>query len=237
MPHFNSVLRVFDDGDVTTVLKNLIETTAAPLKQVETTFAVDSSGFSTCRYTRWFDEKWGGVKSKADWVKAHISVGVTTNVITAVEILDKDAADSPQLPGLVNTTARTFRIGEVTADKAYAGNPNFEAVEKHGGTLYATFKGGTTGGVGGSFAKAFHAFCLNKDEYLSHYHQRSNVESTFSMVKRKFGDSVRAKTDTAMTNEVLAKFVCHNLCVLIAEMYAMGIQTVFTAKVTCTMAG
>ncbi len=43
------------------------------------------------------------------------------------------------------------------------------------------------------------------------YHPRSNIESTFSMIKRKFGDSVRSKGDLAMKNEVLAKVLCHNL--------------------------
>ena len=39
----------------------------------------------------------------------------------------------------------------------------------------------------------------------------SNVESTFSMVKAKFRDHVRSKTDMAMKNEVLCKFLCHNI--------------------------
>ena len=48
----------------------------------------------------------------------------------------------------------------------------------------------------------FHYFLFRRDDFLKHYHQRSNVESTFSMIKRKFGDSVRSKGDTAMKNEV-----------------------------------
>jgi len=52
------------------------------------------------------------------------------------------------------------------------------------------------------------------------------------MVKRKFGDAVRAKTDTAMANEVLAKFVCHNVVVCIHEMFAMGIAVNF-GTATC----
>ena len=51
------------------------------------------------------------------------------------------------------------------------------------------------------YAKMFHFFSLNRDEFLRHYHKRSNVESTFSMIKAKFGDSVRSKTDVAMKNE------------------------------------
>jgi hypothetical protein len=73
----------------------------------------------------------------------------------------------------------------------------------------------------------FHLFSLNKESYLAHYHKRSNVESTFSMVKRKFGDSVRAKTDVAMKNEVLAKFVCHNICCVVSAFYELGINPTF----------
>ena len=39
------------------------------------------------------------------------------------------------------------------------------------------------------FEKAFHFFQFNQEEYMSHYHKRTNVESTFSAIKRKFGDS------------------------------------------------
>jgi hypothetical protein len=62
------------------------------------------------------------------------------------------------------------------------------------------------------------------DDFLAHYHKRSNVESTFSAIKRKFGDAVRSKTDTSMMNEALAKIVCHNLCCVIQEWYELGID-------------
>ena len=73
----------------------------------------------------------------------------------------------------------------------------------------------------------FGYFMYRRDEFLAHYHKRSNVETTFSMIKRKFGDSLRSKTDTAQVNETLAKVLCHNLVVLIHEMYALGIDPVF----------
>jgi hypothetical protein len=73
----------------------------------------------------------------------------------------------------------------------------------------------------------FHFFRFNEQKFLGQYHKRSNVESTFSMIKRKFGDSVRSKTDTAMVNEVLCKLLCHNLCCLIQEQEELGISPVF----------
>lgn len=46
---------------------------------------------------------------------------------------------------------------------------------------------------------------------MAHIHKRSNVETAFSMIKSKFGDSVRSKTDVGQVNEVLAKVLCHNI--------------------------
>lgn len=46
---------------------------------------------------------------------------------------------------------------------------------------------------------------FDHDEFLDHYHKRSNAETVFSMIQRKFGNSVRSKSDTAQVNEVLCK--------------------------------
>lgn len=231
-PAYNTLFEHLEDARLTPLLHDLIRQSSLPLKAVETHFAVDSSGFCTSRFRRWFDVKYGTPRSEAMWVKAHVMTGVVTNVVTAVEILDMHAADSPQLPKLVRATAEGFRIEEVSADKAYAGNPNFEAVDKAGGALYAPFRNWTTGGVGGLFEKAFHFFKLHREEFLRHYHKRSNVESTFSMVKAKFRDHVRSKTDAAMVNEVLLKFLCHNLCCLVSAMYELGIDPTFGDRPT-----
>ena len=102
------------------------------------------------------------------------------------------------------------------------------AVAGHcGGTGFIAFKKNATGAVGGHFEKAFHYFSFKREQYLELYHKRSNVESTFSMVKRKFGGEVRSKTDAAMVNEVLCKLLAHNLCVLIQEEHELGIESVF----------
>lgn len=216
-----------DDPKLMPILKELIVRSSLPLRAIETTFAVDSSGFATSKFTRWFDIKYGTTRQQQVWVKAHIACGTKTNVVTAIRILDKDAADCPQFIPLVKETSKGFKIGEVSADKAYLSLENFEAVAACGGTAYIAFKGNSTGGVGGLFQKMFHYFQYRREEFLSHYHKRSNVESTFSMIKRKFGDSVRSKNDTSMVNEVLCKILAHNLCCLIHAQCELGIETEF----------
>lgn len=212
---------------VTPALEQLVKASSLPLRAVEENFAVDSSGFSTSRFVRWVDEKYGCERSGRDWVKVHLAIGVKTHVVTAVRILDRDAGDAPQFAPLVKATAENFAIGEVSADKGYLSRENVEAVFDLGGTPFIAFKENSTGGAGGLFQKMFHFYSLNRDEYLAHYHRRSNVESTFSMMKAKFGDAVRSKTDRAMKNEVLAKVIAHNLCCLIRSQCELGIAPLF----------
>ena len=141
--------------------------------------------------------------------------------------LDRDAGDSPQFGPLVRETAQGFKIDEVSADKAYNSLENFETVADCGGLGFLAFKSNSTGAKGGIFEKMFHYFQFRQQEFMQKYHLRSNVESTFSMVKRKFGDAVRSKNETAMVNEVLCKFLCHNLCCLIQAQCELGIVAEF----------
>src|SRR5581483_10824873 len=83
------------------------------------------------------------------------------------------------------------------------------------------------GEAGTLWEKMFLHYTLHTDEFLPHYHQRSNVESTFSMVKAKFTDHVRSRTEDAMTNEVLCKFLCHNICVVHQSQVELGIEAIF----------
>jgi transposase len=180
---------------LTPLLRELILQSSLPLKSVETDLAVDSSGFTTSRFVRWFDVKYGKEQAEREWVKCHLMCGVKTNIVTAIEIGDKFANDNPFFPPMVETTAQNFHIAEVSADKGYGSIENTEAVVKTGGTPFIAFKSNATGERGGSWEKMFHYFMFRRDEFVQHYHKRSNVESTFSMMKRKFGDGLRSKTD------------------------------------------
>jgi transposase len=230
--HFNSVNRYLANPALTPLLRDLITYSSLPLKAIETDFAVDSSGFSTCQYVRWFDAKYGKEVDVHDWLKVHLMTGVKTHVVTSVEITGRHANDSPLLPPLVNATANNFTIKEVSADKGYSSTDNHDAIAKVGATPYIAFKSNATGGVGGLFEKMFHFYSYKRDEFLAAYHKRSNVESTFSMVKAKFGGHIRSKGEAAQINEALCKILCHNICCLIQSMFEFGIEPTFGSKIT-----
>jgi transposase/predicted nucleic acid-binding Zn finger protein len=231
MPCYNSINTYLERPEMTPYLQWLIVQSSLPLKSVESDFAVDASGFSTCSYVRWFDEKYGKEQVERDWVKAHLMCGVKTNVVTSAEISGAHGADHNYFAPLVNETTKRFNVREVSADKAYSSYANHRLVDNKGAVAFIDFKEGSVGtGKCEIWNKMYHYYQFKREEFMAHYHKRSNVESTFSMIKAKFGGSIRSKLPIAQTNEVLCKILCHNLCCLIQSSYELGTDTTFWAE-------
>lgn len=230
-PSYNSLFDYFDKPEMTGILVKLIEQSAAPLASIETSFAVDSTGFGTSVYRRWYDQKYGREMKEQTWLKAHAMVGVRTGVVTSVKVTDSSGADSPQLPELVASTSQRFAMAEVSADKAYLGHDNLAAIEAVGAIPYIPFKSNSQGEGSVAWRKMWAIFMFKQDEFQAHYHLRSNVESVFSAVKQKFGAAVRSKSFTAQVNEILCKILCHNLSCLVLAMYELRIEPSFLGTV------
>jgi transposase len=208
--HFNTVLKVIEDERLTPVLHDLIAASAAPLKSVKTTFAVDSTGFGTQCFYRHYSAKYGHDQYNRDWLKLHAMIGTKTNVIAAARVTDRFHHDSPELRPLVETGAQTFTIGAVVADKGYCGRENVELVASIGAQPYIALRNNASETnrrlpKAPAWEKLFHLYNYRRDEFLMHYHARSNAESTFSSMKRVFGDTLRSKTVAAQTNELLLR--------------------------------
>ncbi len=236
MPSYNSVFRYLEAEALTPYLYELIKLSAAPLKSIESDFAVDSSGFSTGQFMRWFDVKYGKEEDRRMWLKLHLMTGVKTNIVTSVEVSDGYAHDYHYYKGLVNRTAETgFKMKEVSADKAYLGGENLLTTLRHGAIPYVPFKSNSVSNSRGSYGpkselwtRMFNFYTEHREEFLAHYHKRSNVETTFHMIKSKFGQRLRSKTLTAQINEALCKVLCHNLCVVIQSQHELGIDVDFS---------
>jgi len=229
VPHFNVTSNLLNREEITPLLHRLLLLSSLPLKDVETSFAPDSSGFRTSQFDQYCVEK-HNTKKEHKWVKAHILTGTKTNVIASARITEGEANDSPYLKPMVNEAHENgFDIKEVEADGAYCSCANYDLIDDIGGKAYIPFSTNATGRSKGSrvWNKMYHYFMLNRDEFNEHYHQRSNVETTFMMVKTKFGDKLKSKNWTAQKNELLCKLIAHNIVVLIHEMHELGITPDF----------
>lgn len=226
VPHFNTLLSYLANPELTTVITNLIIMSSLPLKNIESRFAIDSTGFSTPRYEQWFNIRTQKKTKKRGWKKAHCMVGTKTNVITSIIITDGENADSPYLKPLVEGTRRYFDMAEVSADKAYISRANLETISAVGAMPFIPFKSNTSGKARGShvWSKMYRFFKEKAEEFGEHYHIRSNIEATYSMVKRKFSNHLKSKRTTAQINEILMKFLCLNICILIEESFERGIE-------------
>ena len=228
-PCYASVGHFMQREDITPILMDMVRITSLPLKGVEHDFGIDSTGFGTSNFQRWFSFKHGRELSSRMWVKCHFMTGIKTNIISSVKVTTVFNADSPELKGLVEKTDENFDMEEISCDKAYSSKDNHKIIASTGAMPYIPFKRNVSGNARGSklWAKMYHYFMLNTDEFMQHYHKRSNAETTVHMVKSKFGDRVRSKSWRAQINEVLCKIVCHNICVCIQEMHELGINPKF----------
>jgi hypothetical protein len=162
------------------------------------------------------------------WVKVHLMCGVHTKIVSSVEVSGWTVHDTNYFIPLVEETAKHFHLREVSADKAYLGRKNLHAVEAVGATRFVPFKSNTLPPAEDStWARMYHLFMYRREEYMAHYHKRSNIETAYSMIKGKFGSALRSKSDTGQINEALCKILCDNICVLIQAMHALKIHPIF----------
>ncbi|MFH1664516.1 MAG: transposase [archaeon] len=228
-PNYNAINKILNEKEITSILKELITLSASPLKVIETSFSVDSSGFRTTRFNEYCKEK-HGTKKEHKWVKAHICSGNKTNIVCSAEITQENGADCPQFKPLVETIAENgFNVQKMMADKAYSSRENLALVDDLNGIAFIPFRSNATGKSKGNsiWRKMYCYFQFNQEEFMQHYHARSNVETTFMAIKTKFGDCLKNKTFVSQTNELLCKIIAYNIAVLIHETHELGIKIEF----------
>jgi transposase len=223
--HYNTVLEVIEDEAITPLLHGLIAASSAPLASVESAFAVDSTGFGTQSFYRHFTAKHGGgEQTSRNYLKLHANVGTKTNVIASAVVTNRDSHDYNEFAPLLNEAAKSFTIKEVSADKAYIGQSNLDAAAAVGAEVYIPFKHNMVDHpTSPLWTKLFHLYNYRQDEFLPHYHLRSNSESAFSAIKRLFGETLRSKLVPAQVNELLLKVIAYNVTRMIHSIFELGV--------------
>ncbi|MCP4920929.1 MAG: transposase [Proteobacteria bacterium] len=229
---FNSLARYMRDPAMMPLLRKLVQESASPLADIEREIAMDASGFSTSVRFNHLDNKHGNGKGKRkDYIKAHAACGTVTKICTDLVVTlntGKGTGDPSNFKPLLQGTSLHFDIDKVLADKAYSTHAILQAVHDMGAVPYIPFKDGSTDKHGPDIWKRMYHFVqLNEAEFLSHYHQRSNVETMFSMVKQKFDRHLKAKDEIGLMNEVYCKFLAHNIVVLANAMYQHDLRPTF----------
>ncbi len=235
VPSFKSIDNFFNDKKLKKKLDMLIFVSALPVANLEETGAVDSTCFGISRYDRWFDHKWGkdpNTKKKV-WRKAHACTGCKTNVFLSIELTPSNVSDIRMVDKVVDYKLRYFNMKEFVADKAYLSKDILEFIDVLNLTPFIPFKRKTTCKAGdpSMWRKMYKYFINDFNHYMSRYHQRSNVETSFHMLKQCFGSYLMTKNLDANCNEVKIKALCHNLSCLIQEVFESSIEIDFESCV------
>tara|TARA_Y100000310_G_C20654778_1_gene801407 strand:+ start:1183 stop:2211 length:1029 start_codon:yes stop_codon:yes gene_type:complete len=233
VPHFNSVLNYFGNKSLTRELRYLVRLSALPLIQIEKTFSIDASGISENKYL----PRWSHVRSKFEkhkqYKKIHAICGNYSNIIADVIITDGEKADSPQFKELLKNVAENFDPKEVMADMGYLSRSNMKFADDLGITPFIPFKKNSISNSKGAliWSKMHKWFHNNPEEYGDHYHLRSNIETVFSMIEKRFGNFVMTKNQISQINEILCMALCHNICVLVQEIFISKIEIDFNSLI------
>jgi transposase len=213
----------------------LLRLTSDIFRSVERCAATDATGISTTCFSSWYSIQTKKVTPKRDHLLVHISIGTKSNILMELDIRTNRGCDNVIFRSHVKRIGKRFDIEDWTGDKYYLSRENCDAVAEIGAFPWFKPKSNTTARAKGSVAwkKMVHTFQDDPDFANKKYHQRSNVESTISAKKRKFGSSVKSRLPVAQVNEEYISWVGFNFSLLPRALLEFNVQPYFVPHDRC----
>jgi hypothetical protein len=214
LPHFTTIqkfVRRFGDSKLDYLIK--IQTRGIN----ESILAVDASGFSSDNASKYYAFRIKGETLVKHYVKDTICIDVFGQMITSTIVAIGPKNDNKDfVPVLDKSKTRPV---VVVADKGYDSEKNHRYVDSLQSVSMIPIKKNVHRGM-----------CRKKMQRKYSdliYHKRSVVETVFSVIKRKFGGSVYAKTDKMRIIEVCWLNFVYNLHrqVVVSTTYLLMIST------------
>ncbi len=226
IPCFKSMANYLNNTLIRPYLEKLIEFTSRFFSEFEHSIATDSTGISTTTFSTWYSIKVCKKSKRRDHITAHVSVGVKSNVVVALDICVKKGGDSKILRKHVSSVGERFDVDEWSGDSAYLSRENCDAVSSIGAEPWFKPKSNTkTLALGSpSWKRMVRTFKERPEAANAKYHKRSNVESTNSAKKRKFGSFVRSRLPIAKENEEYISWIGYNFSLLPRAIYEFGVR-------------
>jgi len=217
IPCFKTLSNYRENNSLQIILNKLIEESSKPLSVIEHDFATDSTGIKTKLFSSWFSLRCKKEIKKRDHLQVHISVGVKSKIVTAIDI--KKGDDNKIFREHVDRTSKNFKINEWSGDGMYWCKKNCKKVSEKGAKPYFKCKTGRTAWNGKQ--DGFPSWKVmnleskeNLEEYGKHYHKRSNVETANMSKKMLHGEKVYSEYKSARINEETLRWINHNINVL-----------------------
>ena len=216
IPCFKTLSNYNENNSLQTILEKLIEESSKPLSVIEHDFATDATRIKTKLFSSWYSLRCKKEIRKRDHLTIHITTGVKSNIVTALNVETELGNDNKIFREHVDKTAKNFDAWEFSGDGKYWCKENCRKVHEVGAKPYfKVWKNWSGRSRGGFHWKEMNLeFKRDEKEYGKHYHKRSNVESTNMSKKMLHGDKVYSRLPSARTNEETLRWINHNINVL-----------------------
>lgn len=206
IPHFTILTRF--SKKVSSVLVNELITYSARLSKPKTLkLAVDATGLELDKASKHYALIRGEQTERKAIIQVTVCGLMDNLMISSVRIARYSGVRSCDFLPILEESSQLAKVEFVAADKDYDANKNHEYVEK-------ILKAKSCIKVKvGSYLKSkglLRKRILKNFDDTTH-HQRSKIETIFSMIKRKYGSFVRAKTEINQVQEGYHKILAHNL--------------------------
>ena len=180
--------------------------------------AIDGSGFTSSYSSRYFVMRINRETGYRSFMKMSIAVDPRSRALLAVKCRKAPAHDTKDFIPLLRRANKCVnqRIRNVIADRAYDSCKNFHFVEKelHADAIIPL--------------RVFRRSRAGRSTIRKHrpilpdsriYGRRNLAETTFSVIKRKFGGDLRSRLTEVKKKEMKLKALVYNLCILTTKRY------------------